>query len=49
MANLGRLFIVITFGAMYAGAISASVIILAERVQFVSETLSDLFSLLFAG
>lgn len=49
MANLGRLFIVITFGAMYAGALSASVIILAERVQFVAATLSDLFGLFVSG
>jgi hypothetical protein len=49
MANLGRLFIVITFGAMYAGALSASVIILAERVQFVSSTLSDLLGLFLSG
>ena len=49
MANLGRLFIVITFGAMYAGALSASVIILAERVQFVYKTLSDLLGLFLSG
>jgi hypothetical protein len=49
MANLGRLFIVITFGAMYAGALVASVIILAERVQFVSATLSDLIGLFLSG
>jgi hypothetical protein len=39
LALVGRFFIAVTFGAMYAGVVAAAVIAFAERVQF----LFDLF------
>jgi hypothetical protein len=39
----GRVFIAITFGAMYAGALMAAVIALAERFQFLGDVISGLF------
>jgi hypothetical protein len=38
----GRVFIAITFGAMYAGALMAAVIALAERFQFLGDVISGL-------
>ncbi|MEX0789059.1 MAG: hypothetical protein WD906_01760 [Anaerolineales bacterium] len=35
LASVGQVFLALTFGAMFAGAISASLVVLAERVQFV--------------
>jgi hypothetical protein len=35
LASVGQVFLALTFGAMFAGAISASIVVLAERVQFV--------------
>jgi len=32
---IGRFFIAVTFGVMYAGALAAAIIVLAERVQFL--------------
>jgi hypothetical protein len=42
LRSVGGAFIAITFGVMYAGAVAASLIVLAERVQFLSDTLSNL-------
>ncbi len=42
LRSVGSGFIAITFGVMYAGAVAASLIILAERVQFLRDTLSNL-------
>lgn len=35
VAMAGQVFIAVTFGVMYAGALSATIIILAERIQFL--------------
>jgi hypothetical protein len=35
IATAGQVFIAVTFGVMYAGALSATIIILAERIQFL--------------
>ena len=35
VAFVGQMFIAITFGAMYAGALAASVAILSDRLQFL--------------
>lgn len=35
IAAVGQLFIAVTFGVMYAGALSATIIILSERIQFL--------------
>jgi hypothetical protein len=43
MAVIGKVFIALTFGVMYAGALAASIIVLAERFQFLGDTLSSLF------
>ena len=42
LRSVGSAFIAITFGVMYAGAVAASLIVLAERVQFLRDTLSNL-------
>lgn len=41
--SLGKAFIAITFGTMYAGVLAATLIVLAERVQFVLTAVSNLF------
>jgi hypothetical protein len=41
---VGRLFIAVTFGVMYAGALSATVVILAERLQFLWTAVSSLLT-----
>lgn len=38
----GRVFIAITFGAMYAGALMAAIIALAERFQFLGDVVAGL-------
>jgi hypothetical protein len=40
---VGKGFIAVTFGVMYAGALSAALVVLAERLQFLSDTISNLF------
>jgi hypothetical protein len=35
VANVGRGFIALTFGVMYAGALAATMAVLAERIQFL--------------
>jgi hypothetical protein len=42
IAGGGGLFIALTFGVMYAGAIAAAVIVLSERVQFLAEVIVNL-------
>lgn len=37
VAYVGRLFIALTFGVMYAGALSATIVVLTERIQFLRE------------
>jgi hypothetical protein len=32
---VGRVFIALTFGVMYAGALAAAIAVLSERVQFL--------------
>lgn len=43
---VGKGFIAVTFGVMYAGALSASLVVLAERLQSLQETLANLFGAL---
>lgn len=42
LRSVGSGFIAITFGVMYAGAVSASLIVLAERLQFLRDTFNNL-------
>jgi hypothetical protein len=44
LAGIGQFFIALTFGAMYAGALAASLVILAERLQFVLNVVSGFLS-----
>lgn len=44
--GIGKGFIAITFGVMYAGAVAATLIVLAERLQFMWNTLSGLITTL---
>lgn len=40
LRGIGKGFIAVTFGVMYAGAVAATLIILAERVQFIWDTVT---------
>ena len=40
--GVGKGFIAVTFGVMYAGAVAATLIVLAERVQFIWDTLTGM-------
>jgi hypothetical protein len=42
VAGLGQAFIAITFGVMYAGALSGAVVAFADRVQFLRDIVSGL-------
>jgi hypothetical protein len=42
VSSVGRVFIAMTFGVMYAGALAATMIVFAERVQFLRDVLSML-------
>jgi len=42
---IGRVFIGITFGAMYAGALMAAIIALAERAQFLGNVISEILGI----
>jgi len=42
LRTVGRVFIAITFGAMYAGALMAAIIALAERFNFLGRVITDL-------
>ncbi len=44
LAMVGRWFIALTFGVMYAGALAATLVIFSERVQFLVDFVLDLFS-----
>ena len=39
-AYLGQIFIAVTFGVMYAGALMATIVILAERFQFIHDVVT---------
>jgi hypothetical protein len=43
-AGLGRVLISLTFGVMYAGVLSATMIVLAERLEFLLDTITNLLS-----
>jgi len=45
-AKVGKVFIAITFGTMYAGAIAATLIVLSERMDFLVNLVRDLLSAL---
>jgi len=40
LRGIGKGFIAVTFGVMYAGAVAAALIVLAERVQFIWDTVT---------
>ena len=40
LRGIGKGFIAVTFGVMYAGAVAATLIVLAERVQFIWVTVT---------
>jgi hypothetical protein len=40
--GVGKGFIAVTFGVMYAGAVAATLIVLAERVQFIWDTVTGM-------
>ena len=42
LAHVGKFFIAATFGVMYDGALASSIVILAERFQFLKDVLSML-------
>ena len=42
LSALGRSFIALAFGVMYAGAMSATLLILTQRIQFLWDTLTGL-------
>ncbi len=42
LRTTGRVFIAVAFGAMYAGALMAAIIALAERFQFLGGIITDL-------
>jgi len=39
-AYLGQIFIAVTFGVMYAGALMATIVVLAQRFQFLHDVVS---------
>jgi hypothetical protein len=43
-AGLGKSFIALVFGVMYAGVLSAAMIVLAERLEFLLESISGLLN-----
>lgn len=49
LAVVGKFFIAATFGIMYAGALASSIVILAERFQFLKDVLSMLADKLVGG
>jgi hypothetical protein len=44
VALLGRVFISITFGSMFAGALSATLIVLTERMDFLVNFINDILA-----
>jgi hypothetical protein len=45
-AKIGKAFIAITFGTMYAGVLSATLVVLSERMDFLMKLIADLLSAL---
>jgi hypothetical protein len=43
LAYVGRLFIAVTFGVMYAGALTAAILVLAGRFEFLRQVINTLF------
>lgn len=43
-AAVGKVFIAVTFGVMYAGALMATLLVLAQRFQFLREVIAGLFA-----
>ena len=43
-AKVGKVFIAITFGTMYAGSIAATLIVLSERMDFLVDLVRDLLA-----
>ena len=43
-ALLGKLFIAVTFGVMYAGVLMATLVVLSERLQFLVSTIAQWFA-----
>ena len=41
-AYLGQIFIAVTFGVMYAGALMATIVVLAQRFQFLHDVLTHI-------
>ncbi len=39
LAYIGRVFIAVTFGVMYAGTLTASMLILTQRFQFLRQVI----------
>ncbi len=46
LRSAGQVFIAVTFGVMYAGALSTALIAMAERFQFLHDTLTSLIDAL---
>jgi hypothetical protein len=44
VAYVGRLFIALTFGVMYAGALASTIVVLSERIQFLREFILSFFA-----
>lgn len=44
MRTIGRVFIAVTFGALYAGALMAAILALAERFHFLGDVVTGLLS-----
>lgn len=44
LASVGQGFVALTYGAMFAGALSAALVVLAERVQFVWGVIAGLLT-----
>jgi len=44
ISALGKAFIALAFGVMYAGALSATLLILTQRIQFLWDTLTGLLA-----
>jgi hypothetical protein len=44
IVTVGRMFIALTFGVMYAGALAATIVVLAERIRFLRDVVSMLIT-----
>jgi hypothetical protein len=42
LAYIGRVFIAVTFGVMYAGALTAAILILGQRFEFLRQVINTL-------